>query len=62
MTILNGDGDLAMDGHIRPYIQTTVEVVKITKSGLYQIRTHDGKLFSVPKRNLDESVGGGQDG
>lgn len=50
---LNGDGDLAMDGSLRPYIGTEVEILRVTKSGLYQIRTHDGKCFSVRKRNLD---------
>lgn len=51
---LNGSRDLAMDGDIRPYIGQLVDLVKITKAGLYQIRTSDGQLFSVPKYNLTE--------
>lgn len=51
--LLNGKGDLAFDGHIRRYIGQPVTVLKITKGGLYHIRTADGKTFSVPKRNLD---------
>jgi hypothetical protein len=50
---LNGLYDLGLEAQIRPYIGTVVEIVKQTKAGLYQIKTHDGKLFSVPKRNLD---------
>ena len=51
--ILNGMGDLAMEHGIRKHIRTEVEVIKKTKSGLYYIRTSDGKFFSVPKFNLD---------
>lgn len=50
---LNGNGDLAFDGDLRPYIGHEVEFVKVTKSGLIQVRGADGKLVSVPKRNLD---------
>ena len=50
--VLNGRGDLAMDGALRPYIGASVVVLKITRAGLYQIRAADGKLLSVPKRNL----------
>ena len=53
MLTLNGRGDLAFDGEIKPYIRTEVTLVKITKSGLYQVRALDGTLLSVPKRNLD---------
>ena len=56
MTMLNGAGDLAMESVFRPYIGQPVEIVKITKGGLYQIRTSDGKLLSVPKRNLDFDI------
>ncbi len=51
--VLNGNGDLAIEAVFRPYIGKQVEIVKVTKGGLYQIRTSDGKLLSVPKRNLD---------
>ena len=51
--LLNGARDLAFEGEIRPYLYTPVEIVKHTKAGLYQIRTHDGSLFSVPKYNLE---------
>ena len=50
---LNGNGDLMMVGELRPYIGHEVEFVKVTKSGLIQIRCADGALVSVPKRNLD---------
>lgn len=49
---LNGNGDLGMDGTIRPYIDSLVEIVRVAKDGLYEIRTGDKKLFRVPKRNL----------
>jgi hypothetical protein len=49
---LNGAGDLMFDGEIKPYVYTDVEVIRVCKSGLYQIKTHDGTLLSVPKRNL----------
>lgn len=52
-SVLNGAGDLAMDGDIRPWIGSIVQIVKKTKSGMYQIRTNGGDLYSVPKRNLD---------
>lgn len=50
---LNGNSDLMMVGELRPYIGQEVEFVKVTKSGLIQIRCADGELVSVPKRNLD---------
>jgi len=50
--ILNGSGDLGIDGAIRPYIGQQVSFVKVCRSGLYQIQTEDGRYFSVPKRNL----------
>lgn len=49
---LNGNGDLGIDPEIRPYIDQVVDIVKRCKSGLYQIRTSDLRLFSVPKSNL----------
>lgn len=51
--ILNGSGDLGIDGQIRPFIGQYVQFQKVCKSGLHQIRTETGELFSVPKRNLD---------
>lgn len=51
--VLNGSGDLGIDAEIRWYIDERVTLIKICKSGLYQIKTQDGKLFSVPKRNLE---------
>jgi hypothetical protein len=50
---LNGRRDLAWESELRPYIGSRVEIVKTCKSGLIQIRTSDGGLYSVPKRNLD---------
>ena len=52
--ILNGSGDLGIDGAIRPYIGQQVQFLKVCKSGLYQILTDDGHSFTVPKRNLTE--------
>lgn len=49
---LNGNGDLAMLADCKPYIGEFVEWVKTCKSGLIQVRTTDGNLISVPKRNL----------
>lgn len=50
---LSGRGDLGIDPEIRPYLRKEVEVLKKCKSGLYFIKTNDGKLFSVPKSNLE---------
>ncbi len=52
--ILNGSGDLLMhDGALRTYLNKSVECIKKCKSGLYYIKTHDGKYFTVYKRNLN---------
>ena len=50
--ILHGNGDLGCNRELRKYIGTLVSVVQKNKSGTYQVRTDDGKLISVPKRNL----------
>ena len=50
--ILNSFGDLAVIGELKPIIGKKVEVVKKTKSGLYQIK-YNGETYSVPKKNLD---------
>lgn len=50
---VNRSGDLFMEAEARPFIEQVVEVVKITKGGLYQIRLPDGRVYSLPKRNLD---------
>ncbi len=49
---VNGLGDLGMTH--KELIGQTVELVKICKSGLYQIKDAIGKLHSIPKRNLKE--------
>ena len=48
---VNGLCDLGMSH--KKLIGQTVELVKICKSGLYQIKDKDGHLHSIPKRNLD---------
>ena len=54
--ILNGMNDIGIDPDIRRYINNVVRVEKKCKSGLYSIRTIDGKHFSVPKGNLETST------
>lgn len=51
-TILNGNRDLGQDDEIRVYIDKRVEILRITPFGMIEIRTEDGKLFRVPRRNL----------
>lgn len=51
--VVNGGGDLFMDGDVRPCIGKVVRVVGCTKGGLYRVRLPDGRTFSIPKRNLD---------
>ena len=54
--ILSGRGDLGITRAIRKHLDGPVVIVKITKSGLYQVQAPDGSLWSVPKRNLDPLV------
>ena len=51
--IVNGIGDLAMDGDKRAFIGETVFVERKTKSGMYVVMKHDGVKCVLPKRNLD---------
>lgn len=48
---VNGLFDLGMTH--KELIGQTVELVKIHKSGLYQIKDNDGHLHNIPKCNLD---------
>ena len=52
--VLNGKQDLAFDGDLRPFIGTSVRMVKILKSGLVDVETMDGRPLPcpVPQRNL----------
>jgi len=52
LVYLNGEGDLGIYGDIRPYIYKMVYIIKVCKSGLYQVKSEDGYIFSVPKYNL----------
>ena len=49
---LNGLYDLGMFAEFRPMFGQFVLVVRQTKKGLIEIK-HDGKLYCVPKRNLN---------
>lgn len=51
--VLNGFSDIGIDPDIRRYINRVVRVEKKCKSGLYYIKTTDGKFFSVSKGNLE---------
>lgn len=53
---VSGRGDLFMDFELRPVIYQSAVVVKITKGGKVQVE-REGKLYSVPARNLDLSDG-----
>jgi len=50
--LLKGHGDFGIYSETKPYIGALVEFVKITKAGRIQIRTLDGKLFTVDKKDL----------
>lgn len=51
--ILNGSGDLGIEGRIRRYFGKEVDVIKKCKSGLYYIFTENDGYWSVPKHNLE---------
>lgn len=56
---VNHMGDLYMCAELRPVIGNEAVVVKVTKNGKVQVMK-DGKLYSVPARNLDPvEVAGG---
>jgi len=50
---LNSYGDIRMDRSKGKWVGSAMAVVKVCKSGLYQVKTSDGTLLSVPKSNLD---------
>ena len=50
---LNGRGDLGIYSDVKDYIGQLVWFVKVTKAGMVQVRGYDGKLVSVPRRNLE---------
>lgn len=50
--IVNADRDAGMDKS-HPYGKT-VTLIKITKGGMYQVQDEEGKVYSLPKFNLDE--------
>ncbi|MFW9876259.1 MAG: hypothetical protein ACFFG0_24425 [Candidatus Thorarchaeota archaeon] len=54
MCIINGYGDLAMDGELKPFIRERipVKIIKKVKSGLIQVELTPGKFRSVPQKNL----------
>lgn len=49
---LNGLSDLGMVAEFRPMFGQFVTVVRQTNKGLIEIK-HNGKLYYVPKRNLN---------
>jgi hypothetical protein len=51
VVLVNGDGDLAMDASIAPFIGEVLDVEKVAKSGLVVLTTPAGTI-SVPRRNL----------
>lgn len=50
---LNGSRDIAFEWPMGRYIGEPIEVLKKCKSGLYYIKTEDGKLWTVSKGNID---------
>lgn len=50
---VNRDRDHWMDADARPFIDQRVEIVRVTKSGLWLVRLPDGRERSFPKYNLD---------
>lgn len=57
---VNPDGDIGIDPDIRRIIGKESRVIKRCKSGLVQIEC-EGKLYSIPLRNLDLIVSNEQD-
>lgn len=54
LVLLNGFGDLAMSGELRPFINKFcgLRIVNLTKSGMALLEI-EGKEMSVPPRNVD---------
>ena len=54
---LNGYGDLAFNGWLRPWINTNrwLRIVKLTRSGMAYLQRDDGKYEVVPPRNVQEA-------
>ena len=54
---LNGYGDLAFSGWLRPWINTDrwLRIVKLTRSGMAYLQRDDGKYEVVPPRNVQEA-------
>jgi len=52
---LNGKGDLAMLGWLRPWINTDrwLKIVKLTRGGMAYLVSDNGQYVSVPPRNVD---------
>lgn len=52
--VVNGSGDLAMDGEAKHFIGKRVEFIRIQKSGLYEVAIwpKKDKTIALPKRNL----------
>lgn len=54
MVTVNWDRDLAMMDEARPFLGRIVEVLRVTKGGLYEVRLPlCGLVLSLPKYNLD---------
>ncbi len=53
--VINGRGDLAMDGEIKPYIYQECVVVQRNKNGLFLVRpkANPNVKLSIAKKNLD---------
>ena len=54
---LNGRGDLAFSGWLRPWINSDrwLRIVKLTRSGMAYLQRDDGQFESVPPRNVEEA-------
>jgi hypothetical protein len=53
--VINSHRDLMMDRSKGKWINHQVTIVKLCKSGLYQVQTSDGTLISLSKYNLTPS-------
>ena len=53
--VVLGDGDLAFDGRLRSVIGERVQIVKLTKGGMAEVR-YAGRSYSVPPRNLEPAL------
>lgn len=51
--IVNGAGDLGMDGDLRDIIGERVTIVKLTNGGMALV-SWQSRLYIVPPRNLEE--------